>query len=31
VRVLIEADVVEDEELGFGAEVRGVATPLFFR
>ena len=25
VRVLIEADVVEDEELGFGAEERGVA------
>ena len=25
VLVLVEADVVEDEELGFGAEVRGIA------
>jgi hypothetical protein len=29
--VLVEADVVENEELGFGAEKRGIATPLFFR
>ena len=31
VLVLIEADVVENEELGFGAEVRGIARPLFFK
>jgi hypothetical protein len=31
VLVLVEADVVEDEELRLRAEIGGVATPLFFR